>query len=285
MWKKRFCKYLEQLINLSSKYGFAYLFLVYIKNEQLIDIRDDIKIKNSLIYFCDNNELVEIYKDNNERLRPRLRDFLPENINPIKIELNRIHEEMFYGILQELKSTSEDGWDLFGAKKDGYNFNYEAIPGCYQNFISHILCSFINAYKDHNSLEIFFKYYSNYFFLTLQNEFVMNLTAFAKMFLYAYTLDEGDPNKSLYNVLNDDFRLSEPEKVDRYIELIKVIGSLVKTKKIKSFTGNVYRASFFKDELVKNIKVGETIINSAFWSKSRKESVAKKFLKSYHKNA
>lgn len=37
-------KYLEQLTNLSSKYGFAYLFLVYIKNEQLIDIRDDLKI-------------------------------------------------------------------------------------------------------------------------------------------------------------------------------------------------------------------------------------------------
>lgn len=180
-------KYLEQLTNLSSKYGFAYLFLVYIKNEQLIDIRDDLKIKNSLIYFCDNNELVEIYKDNNERLRPRLRDFLPENINPIKIELNQIHEEMFYGILQELKSTSEEGWDLFGAKKDGYNFNYAAISGCFQNFISHILCSFINAYKDHNSLEIFFKYYSNYFFLTLQPEFVMNLTAFEKCF-FMHTL-------------------------------------------------------------------------------------------------
>ena len=113
----------------------------------------------------------------------------------------------------------------------------------------------------------------------------MNLTAFAKMFLYAYTLDEGDANKSLYSILNDVLGSSEPEKVDRYIELIKVIGALIKTKKIKSFTGNVYRASFLKDELVKNIKVGETIINSAFWSKSRKESVAKKFLKSYHKNA
>ena len=278
-------KYLEEFENLSSKYGFAYLFLVCIKNEQLFDIRDDLTIQYSIIYFCNNNELVEIYKDNNERLRPRLREFLPENINPIKIELDQIKEEIYYGKLKELKSTSEDGWELFGAKKDGYNFNFSIIPGCFQNFISHILRSFINAYKDHNTLETFFKYYSNYFFLNLQPELVMNLTAFTKMFLYAYTLDEGDPNKSLYCILNDDLRSSEPEKIDRYIELIRVIGGLVKTKKIKSFTGNVYRASFLKDELVKNIKVGDTIINSAFWSSSKKESVAKEFLERSHKNA
>ena len=278
-------KYFEEFQNLSSKYGFAYLFLVYIKNNQLFDIRDDLAMKDSVIYFCDNNELVEIYKDNKERLRPRLREFLPENINPIKIELDEIKEEIFFDKLKELKSTSEEGWDLFGAKKNGYLFNISKIPGCFQNFISHTLRSFINAYKDHNSLEIFFKYYSNYFFLTLQPEFVTNLTAFVKMFLYAYTLDEGDPNKSLYSILNDDLRSSEPEKIDRYIELIKVIGGLIKTKKIKSFEGNLYRASFLKDELVKNIKVGDTIINSAFWSSSKKESVAKEFLERSHKNA
>ena len=153
-------------------------------------------MQDSVIYFCDNKKLVEIYKDNNERLRPCLREILHENINPIMIEINEIKEEMHYNKLKEIKSTSEEGWDLFGAKKDRYNLNYSIIPGCFQNFISHILLSFISAYKEHNSLEIFFKYYSNCFFLTLQPEFVTNLKAFAKMFLYAYTLDEGDPNKA-----------------------------------------------------------------------------------------
>ena len=94
------------------------------------------------------------------------------------------------------------------------------------------------------------------------------------MLLYAYTLEEGDPHKNLYCILNDDLRSSAPEKINRYLELIKVIGGLIKTKKIKSFTGNVYRASFLKDGLIKNIKVGETVINSAFWSSSKKEFVA-----------
>ena len=60
---------------------------------------------------------------------------------------------------------------------------------------------------------------------------------------------------------------------------------MIEAKKIKSFVGNLYRSSFLKDELVKNIEVGDTIINSAFWSSSEKESVAKQFLKSTHKNA
>ena len=278
-------KYLEEFKNLSSKYGFAYLFLVYVKNKKIIEIRNDLREQNSLIYFFDKNELIEIYKDNNERLRPRLREFLTENITPFRIELNKINEEFVYNNLQDLKSNSEDGWELFGAKKNKYHFNFLFISACFQDFIRHILRSFIDAYKDHNSLEIFFKYYSNYFFLSLQPEFVVNLTAFVKMFLYAYTLEEGDPHKNLYCILNDDLRSSAPEKINRYLELIKVIGGLIKTKKIKSFTGNVYRASFLKEGLIKNIKIGETIINSAFWSSSKKESVAKKFLKSGHKNA
>ena len=50
-------------------------------------------------------------------------------------------------------------------------------------------------------------------------------------------------------------RSDKPEKINRYLELIRVIGALVKTKKLKSYNGNVYRASFLKDELIKKIKI------------------------------
>ena len=148
-------KYLEEFKNLSSKYGFAYLFLVYVKNKQLFDIKNDLSVQNSLIYFSDNNELIEIYKDNNERLRPRLREFLPENNTPFRIELNKFNEECIYNDLQDLKSNSEDGWELFGDKKYKCHFKFSVISACFQDFIRHILRSFIDAYKDHNSLEIF----------------------------------------------------------------------------------------------------------------------------------
>ena len=44
-------------------------------------------------------------------------------------------------------------------------------------------------------LKFFFKYYAQYLFLILQPEFIVNMTAYAKMFLYAYTLEEKDPKK------------------------------------------------------------------------------------------
>ena len=278
-------KYLDKFKLLNSQYGFAYLFLVHVKNKKLLDIIIDLNKQNSAIYFFDDSELKEIYKDNNQKLRPRLREFLSENYSEFKLEKIKFEKDMIYNSIEDLKSNSEDGWDLFELKRESFSFKFIIKSYNFQDFIRHILGNIINAYKDHNTLEIFFRYYSNYFFLTLQPEFVVNMTAFAKMFLYAYTLEEGNPNESLYCVVNDDLRSNKPEKVNRFVELVKVIGALIKYKELKSYNGIVYRASFLKEELIKNIKIGETIINSAFWSSSKKESVAKNFLKSGHKNA
>ena len=277
-------KYFERFKDLSSKYGFAYLFLVHVEIIQLVKIRTDISEQNSVIYFNEDFELREIYKDNNERLRPRLREYMKENFSSFKLDNLNFEKEFIYTKIEDLKSTSEDGWDLFGLKKDSLHFNISFISANFQDFIRHIIGHFIDAYKERNSLDIFFRYYSNYFFINLQPELVVNMTAFAKMFLYAYTLEEGDPNKNLYCIVNDDLRSSQPEKVNRYIELIKVIGGLIKLKRIKSYTGYVYRASFLKEELIKKITIGDTIINSAFWSSTKKESVAKNFLRGSHKN-
>ena len=278
-------KYLEEFKNLSSKYGFVYLFLVYIKNKELIDIMDNLSDQKSVIYFCDDIELNEIYKDNNERLRPRIREFIKENYNLFHITKIQFEEECIYGDIEKFKSNSEDGWDLFEYKKDSFNFKFVSKSGSFRDFTKHLIGNLIHAYQEHNSLEIFFKYYSNYLFINLQPEFMVNMTAFVKMFLYAYSLEEKDPNKNFYCIVNDDLRSSKPEKIYRYLELIKVIGALIKTNKLKSYNGNVYRASFLKEELIQKIKIGDIIINSAFWSSSKKESVGKKFLKNKYKNA
>jgi len=278
-------KYFARFKDLSSKYGFAYLFLVHVENIQLVKILTDLKEQNSVIYFNQGFELREIYKDNNERLRPRLREYMKENFSSYKLDNMNFEKDFIYTQINSLKSTSEDGWDLFEYKKDSLNFNISFRSASFQDFIRHIIGHLINAYRERNTLDTFLRYYSNYFFLNLQPELVVNMTAFAKMFLYAYTLEEQDPNKSLYCIVNDDLRSCQPQRVNRYTELIKVIGALVKLKRLKSYTGYVYRASFLKEELIKNIKIGDIIINSAFWSSTKKESVAKKFLSGNRKNA
>ena len=67
---------------------------------------------------------------------------------------------MIYNSIEDLKSNSEDGWDLFELKRESFSFKFIIKSYNFQDFIRHILGNIINAYKDHNTLEIFFKYYS-----------------------------------------------------------------------------------------------------------------------------
>jgi hypothetical protein len=71
-------KYIEKFKLLSSKYGFAYLFIVYIINQKKSDVKLNFNLQKSIIYIYifEDYELIEIYKDNNERLKPYLESFL-----------------------------------------------------------------------------------------------------------------------------------------------------------------------------------------------------------------
>ena len=93
---------------------------------------------------------------------------MKENFSSFKLDNLNFEKEFIYTKIEDLKSTSEDGWDLFGLKKDSLHFNVSVISASFQDFIRHIIGHLINAYKDHNTLDIFFKYYSNYFFINLQ---------------------------------------------------------------------------------------------------------------------
>ena len=110
-------KYFEKLKDLSSNYGLAYLFLFHVEKIQLVKIPTDLKEQNSVIYFHEDFELRDIYKDNNERLRPRLREYMKENFTSFKLDNLNFEKDFIYSKINTLKSTSEDGWDLFEKKR------------------------------------------------------------------------------------------------------------------------------------------------------------------------
>ena len=53
---------------------------------------------------------------------------------------------------------------------------------------------------------------------------------------------------------------------------------------MKSYNGEVYRATYFKKELIEEIKPGKKLLNSALWSSSKKLKIAKNNLFRYKKN-
>jgi len=273
-------KYIEKFKLLSSKYGFAFLFIVYVVNQKKSDVQLDVNLKKPIIYIFDDYELIEIYKDNNERLKPYLESFLIET-EPDNKSLENL-KSFILDDIKNFKSSCEDGWELF--EKENFVNIMNIQQENFYTFVYDIMKNIVESYKEHNSLEFFFQYYANYFFLTLQPEFIVNMTAYIKMILYAYTLEEGDPNKNFYCIMNDDLRSTDPKKIYRYFDLIKLMGGLISTKRLKCYNGKLYRASFFKENLINSIKIGITMINPAFWSCTKAESVAKRFLKGKYKN-
>ena len=59
---------------------------------------------------------------------------------------------------------------------------------------------------------------------------------------------------------------------------------MLKQKHLKSYSGDVYRATWIKLELIKEIKVGKKMLNTSLWSSSKKLEVAEDFLFRYTKN-
>ena len=138
-------------------------------------------------------------------------------------------------------------------------------------------------YEENNCLDLFIKYYGNYFGVDYVVEESASHIIAAKMFLYAYTLEEKN-YKSFYCLINNDLRSGNPEKIGRYLPMIKIIYDLVREGNLKSYCGDVYRAAYFKEDLVKEIKPGKKMLNASFWSSSKKLEVARKFLFKYKKN-
>ena len=135
-----------------------------------------------------------------------------------------------------------------------------------------------DVYKENNCLDLFLNYYGNYFGADNLVEQQTSLVAMIKMIIYDNTLQE-ENHKSFYEFLNNDLKSGNPHKISRYLQPIKVIHDLIQNNFLKSYSGEVYRASYFKPELIAKIKKGEKMFNAALWSSSKKLSEAKKFLK------
>ena len=115
------------------------------------------------------------------------------------------------------------------------------------------------VYKENNCLDLYLKYYGNYFGADFIVEEGGSTIISSKLFLFAYTLEE-DNGKSFYSLMNNDLRSGDSEKICRYLPSIRAIYDLVRTDYLKSYAGEVFRATYFKKELIDEIKPGEKVL-------------------------
>ena len=282
MNEKNWIKYYETIMYISNVFGIKILLIIYIQNK---DIKiDKIHLQFSsiaLVLVYSEKDILNYYNDINESLKD----------NEIKYKEENKKLEQKYKInykfpkLSETKIIKEqdNGWDMIrNIDSDMFSLSCVKNVGGYIDISKFFLDSY-DIYKENNCLDLFINFYGNYFGADCLVENQISRIAYCKMFLYAYTLEENN-GKSFYSIINNDFRSGNSEKICRYYSMIRTIYDLIRTKHLKSYSGDVYRATYFKKELIDKIKPGKKMMNASLWSSSKLQSVAMDFLLKYKKN-
>ena len=276
-------KYIETIKYISNVFGLKFVTIIFIQNKN-IKINKKI-LHNPFIYIIltySEKDILNFYYDNYTRLKETNITYMDEN--------ERFEKEIFdincqFSKLSETKIIKEqdNGWDMIR----NINTNIFKLVSVDKIF-GYIDAAKFNrdmfkVYKENNCLDLFYKYYGNYFSSDYLLEQITPLVATVKMFLYAYTLEESN-GKSFYSLMNNDLRSGDTQKICRYLPMMSDIHRLIKSNYLKSYCGDVYRATYFKKELIDEIHEGKKMLNASLWSSSKKLSVARKFLFKYKKN-
>ena len=269
-------KYIETIRYISCVFGIKLAVIIYIQNKN-IKINKKI-LENPFIHIVltySEKDILNYYNDSYIRLK-----------DTTLICENEQHTKKILGIninfpkLGEVKIIREqdNGWDMV---KD-LNANFFNLIKVIQTlgFIDTTLFNIdiYKVYKENNCPDLFINHYGNYFSGEYLIEQVIPILCGVKLFLYAYTLEEDNYKKSFYYIMNNDFRSGDFQKISRYLPMIYSIYRLLKQKHLNSYSGNVYRATCFKKELINEIQEGKKMLNVSLWSSSKKLEVAERFL-------
>ena len=275
-------EYIETFKYISNIYGLKIVIIIFIQHNNIkIDKRFlQVPIMPTILTY-NEKDILNYYTDNYDRLKEINIKSGDENEylfqNPtFDFEFPKLNET---NIIKE----QDNGWDM----KRNIDINlfkmvdYTKVMG----FISQdkFIREMYKVYKENNCLNLYIKYYANYLGADYLIERNRSMVSFVKMFLYAYTLEEKD-GKSFYSLMNNDFRSGNANKISRYLTILRSVYDLIQIKCLMSYSGDVYRATYFKQELIDEIKPGKRMFNASLWSSSKKLDVAKKFLFIYKKN-
>ena len=280
---KNFYEYYKSLNLLSFTYGVLFIIIIYIHDENQIYINKNIINGEALMpmILCFSKEDIIYYFNDNEKMECGY--FLTYKLH---LEIDGKFKSLFTQDLEQIKSKDlpleyDDGWEMI---IDNENFfkNLYILSAPHSWNMGKAIMSIYELYKEKDNLELYLKYYCNYFGANLYTDVPEVL--FMKFFIYAFTIDEGHKDKSFFALLNDTLRSGNYEKINKFIDIFAKLLELIKDKAIMSYKGKVYRASKFKDNLLMQIKKGKKMVNTSLWSSTKDENVAKSFKTNYNKN-
>ena len=200
----------------------------------------------TILTYCEK-DILNYYNDHYDRLKETQIKYMDE----YELLNKWVDFKFKFPKLSEIKIIREqdNGWDMI-KNVDSIIFSYSSVERILEYFSADkCIINMYKVYKENDCLDLFINYYGNYFGADCIVEQQTSAVAFVKMFLYAYTLEE-DNGKSFYSLMNNDLRSGNPDKIMRYLPMIRYIYNLIKRNCLKSYSGDVYRATYFKQELI-----------------------------------
>ena len=184
---------------------------------------------------------------------------------------------------EKIDITVEDGWELVENIPEDYfqKLIYLGEEGEKDVFLAPDLLrsNTLSIFKKNKIESLFYDIYCKYFNFNLYPELEYSTNEVnipIKQFCYAYTLDGKD---SFYYKMNKELRFGDPSLIEKYLRFIIMINIGVRDKYVKSYKGQVFRATFIKKEIIdKKFIVGKNLINLCFWSSSKSLKKAENYL-------
>ena len=271
---EEFQKNIEKIILLSAELGITFIVFLYIEN----------KDKNIIFHKSPINYIISII------LVYSLEDILNFIKTNIKVDFSEYNSDIIYDFLnikipkinfkQEEEEISQNGCFELAESFDINLIQNIFIVSAFDipAYGIEIPGNIYNMYKEHNALELFFKYITYFGFQFFQPYTTLQI-CFIKRILYMYCREEIESQKSFYRMINDDLRTREPSKIYRNIHFLSYIYRLIENEELASYKGKVYRATKLDENLINKLVRGKIMVNTVFWSTSKSFEVAENFMK------
>jgi len=275
----------KEIYSIKNEYALYLILIIYIddKKNTLVN-KIPFQMQESLPIFIANNvnEIIN-YVKSQENLNCGF-DF----INLSEDIMNRIQKDIKIDFLKDENNekndiTIEDGWELVENIPEDYFQKLVYLgeeEGKESYFAPDLLRSNILAIFKSNKIEsLLYDIYCKYFNFNLYPELEHSNSLISvpiKQFCYAYTLSD---KNSLYYKMNEELRYGDSSLIEKYLRFIVMINIGVKDKYVKSYKGQLFRATSIKKEIIdKNFIVGKNLINLCFMSSSKSLEKAESYL-------
>eukprot|EP00826_Nyctotherus_ovalis_P009990 TRINITY_DN12651_c0_g5_i1.p1 TRINITY_DN12651_c0_g5~~TRINITY_DN12651_c0_g5_i1.p1 ORF type:complete len:606 (+),score=161.73 TRINITY_DN12651_c0_g5_i1:220-1818(+) len=267
------------LINTCIKNAVTPLFVLYVPEENKKVAKEMYKTRwiVTLVHCRSFNDILSYLKDSENNLICDLNQYASYYDN-FKATLGHSVKREEKGNFS--KEEADGGWEILSTiDKSVFNQLVEELS-MGTRLVGSLHYYLLKEFKEQSKQDIYWKNYAQLFGITEKYATTLDLS-FGKCLLHAYTLQTDPP---FYKLLNDAFRTGTEESVAKFRAFFSLLHDLVKKKILKKYIGSVYRGTYFNEQSMKELRVGEKIHSTCFTSTSKSESVAREFARRARRN-